>query len=106
MKVIDTLNLSDALCFLFSLFGPNTQIEWSKEGRRTVPLIPRATPHSALAILASAAAIYSKIDQPIENAMASRNIQGIMPDATVKPIITPIVTEDPVSKWKILLPIF
>ncbi|XP_061386701.1 BRCA2-interacting transcriptional repressor EMSY-like, partial [Musca vetustissima] len=36
-----------------AISGPNTWQEWSREGRRPYPLLPRVAPHTALALIAN-----------------------------------------------------
>lgn len=38
---------------IFSVCGPNTWQEWSREGRRPYPLLPRICPQTALSIVAN-----------------------------------------------------
>uniref|UniRef100_A0A663LKX1 BRCA2-interacting transcriptional repressor EMSY n=1 Tax=Athene cunicularia TaxID=194338 RepID=A0A663LKX1_ATHCN len=42
--------------FLFSMSGPNSSSEWSIEGRRLVPLMPRLVPQTAFTVTANAVA--------------------------------------------------
>lgn len=40
----------------FSVYGPNSEIEWNKEGARGFSLLTRTTPQTALSLLADKAA--------------------------------------------------
>lgn len=39
--------------YYFRISGPNTWLEWSREGRRPYPLLPRVAPQTALSIIAN-----------------------------------------------------
>lgn len=41
------------VCIHCSVGGPNTWQEWSREGRRPYPLLPRISPQTALTIVAN-----------------------------------------------------
>lgn len=58
--------------FHFSMSGPNSSSEWSIEGRRLVPLMPRLVPQTAFTVTANAVA----------NATASHNASLPVPAET------------------------
>lgn len=51
-------SLTDSLSWniFFSMSGPNSSSEWSIEGRRLVPLLPRLVPQTAFTVTANAVA--------------------------------------------------
>ena len=55
-----------------SMSGPNSSSEWSIEGRRLVPLMPRLVPQTAFTVTANAVA----------NASANQNASLLMPAET------------------------
>lgn len=57
----------------FSIYGPNTEIEWNREGARGFCLLARIPPQTALAVVADKAAkladrINSNLDEPLKTA--------------------------------------
>uniref|UniRef100_A0A667XN18 BRCA2-interacting transcriptional repressor EMSY n=1 Tax=Myripristis murdjan TaxID=586833 RepID=A0A667XN18_9TELE len=58
--------------FFSSMSGPNSASEWSIEGRRLVPLMPRLVPQTAFTVTANAVA----------NATASQNASLLLPAET------------------------
>lgn len=56
----------------FSMSGPNSSSEWSIEGRRLVPLMPRLVPQTAFTVTANAVA----------NATANQNASLLLPAET------------------------
>lgn len=58
--------------FRFSMSGPNSSSEWSIEGRRLVPLMPRLVPQTAFTVTANAVA----------NATANQNASLPVPAET------------------------
>lgn len=56
----------------FSMSGPNSSSEWSIEGRRLVPLMPRLVPQTAFTVTANAVA----------NAAANQNASLLLPAET------------------------
>uniref|UniRef100_A0A7N8Y6N1 BRCA2-interacting transcriptional repressor EMSY n=1 Tax=Mastacembelus armatus TaxID=205130 RepID=A0A7N8Y6N1_9TELE len=61
-----------ALNFLSSMSGPNSSSEWSIEGRRLVPLMPRLVPQTAFTVTANAVA----------SATANQNASLLLPAET------------------------
>lgn len=64
----------------FSISGPNTWQEWSREGRRPYPMLPRVAPQTALALIANNVAEEivqenSKLPYPAETAEAIKEEQ-------------------------------
>lgn len=57
---------------LCSMSGPNSSSEWSIEGRRLVPLMPRLVPQTAFTVTANAVA----------NATAIQNASLLLPAET------------------------
>lgn len=93
---------------IFSVCGPNTWQEWSREGRRPYPLLPRISPQTALSIVANdlAAKAYaenSKLPPPNETgANLSEALREQAAYQTLKHGITKhqepiVVMDEPVS---------
>lgn len=68
----DILNYSLLLCLFCSMSGPNNSSEWSIEGRRLVPLMPRLVPQTAFTATANAVA----------SATANQNASLLLPAET------------------------
>lgn len=82
----------------FSIYGPNSEIEWNREGARGFSILSRSTPQTALSLLADKAAelgdeLNAKLPQP---ASTQRNhvLRPIDDDTEFSP---KIITADPVS---------
>lgn len=93
------------MCRCFSVYGPNSEIEWNKEGARGFSILPRATPQTALSLLADKAAevgdeLNAKLPQP---ASTQRN-HVLRPTEDHKESAPKIVTVDPVNvhsiRWR------
>lgn len=64
-----------AFSLLFSMSGPNSSSEWSIEGRRLVPLMPRLVPQTAFTVTANAvanAAVQHNASLPVPAETASK----------------------------------
>lgn len=91
--------------FTFSISGPNTWQEWSREGRRPYPMLPRVAPQTALALIANnvaeeTAQENSKLQYPAETADAIKEEQLQTENQKSSETVEPnnyIVTNDPVS---------
>lgn len=72
--------------------GPNTGQEWSMEGRRRYPLIPRdPSLHTALSVIANAAIKDVLSKAPLSESLKEEPLKNL-------PIsLSPVVTEDPFS---------
>lgn len=90
-----------------SISGPNTWQEWSREGRRPYPMLPRVAPHTALALIANNIAEETanenvKLPYPAETGETIKEEnqqierQKII-DSSERSIY--VVTSDPVSRW-------
>lgn len=82
--------------FLHRISGPNTGQEWSKEGHRNFPLLPRGVPHTALIALANEAyemAVADNMTLPLPEQTGREKYLDQMPVANNG---YRIVQEDPV----------
>lgn len=79
-----------------SISGPNTGHEWSKEGHRSFPLMPRSEPHTALQHIANHA-VSVAVAQNQLLPMPSETGRNYEPN-TLPTSILPVVMEDPVNK--------
>lgn len=48
------------MCHIFRIYGPNSEIEWNKEGSRRYLIIDRKLPQTALSIVANNASYVGK----------------------------------------------
>lgn len=88
-----------------SISGPNTWQEWSREGRRPYPMLPRVAPQTALALIANnvaeeTAQENSKLPYPTETAEVVKEEQKqkeYQKSLEAVPEGSYVVTNDPVS---------
>lgn len=80
------------------VYGPNSEIEWNKEGARGFSILARSTPQTALSLLADKAAelgdkLNAKLPQPA-NTQRTHVLRPADDDSEFTP---KIVTADPVN---------
>lgn len=98
--------ISFGFFFEFSISGPNTWQEWSREGRRSFPMLPRVAPQTALALIANSvaaevAAENTKLPYPSDTAALVASEQAAHAEAKRaydgEKMSWNIVSSDPVS---------
>lgn len=72
MGIVVLKHLNNVLNIISSMSGPNSSSEWSIEGRRLVPLMPRLVPQTAFTMTANAVA----------TATANQNASLLLPAET------------------------
>lgn len=90
--------------------GPNTWQEWSREGRRSYPMLPRVAPQTALALIANNVATETnsenaKLPYPTDTAAAAAENANAVNAIDGRDSLAPweikrevyVVTDDPVS---------
>lgn len=85
----------------YSISGPNTWQEWSREGRRPYPMLPRVAPKTALVLIANSIAEETmsenaKIPYPSETGEAVKEEQRESLNETLERSNF-VVSGDPVS---------
>ncbi|XP_055859366.1 BRCA2-interacting transcriptional repressor EMSY [Episyrphus balteatus] len=83
-----------------AISGPNTYQEWSREGRRPYPLLPRVPPQTALCVVANHVAAEvtnenSQLPYPSETGNLQQTKQELNPERLSESSCVPIVTSDP-----------
>lgn len=96
-------------CLWHSVYGPNTWQEWSREGRRPYPLLPRVAPQTALSFIANSVSAritaenlrlphFSEIGNPVKTEqLESDETDDGKPDIEKHPR-NYVVTTEPVRK--------
>lgn len=90
------------LWWCFSVYGPNSEIEWNKEGARGFSILARSTPQTALSLLADKAAelgdeLNVKLPQPAN----TQRKHVLQPSDDDSEFTSKIITTDPVSTFPI-----
>lgn len=90
------------LLFVFGrIYGPNTEIEWNKEGARGFSILARIPPQTAFAMVVDKAAQYvkmmnSKLDSPETTTRGVSMVRSGGDNNNVRNL----VTSDPVSSFR------